>query len=139
MSTEENKALVRRGWEDGFNRGDLDVLDEVLASDFICHDPNSSTGEVRGPEAIKASIGWLRSAFPDARMTVEDQIAEGEKVVTRMTMRGTHEGEFGDVAPTGRQVEVAWMEIDRISGGKQEEMWANWDLMGLLKQIGAIT
>jgi steroid delta-isomerase-like uncharacterized protein len=133
---EENKALSRRFIE-GYVRGDTEIVDKLLAPDFVFYDPSSKTGEVRA-EDMKASIEWIHDAFPDARVTIEDQVAEGDKVVSRYTVRGTHRGEIMGVAPTGKLVRHTGHQTDRISGGKIAESWTNWDALGLLQEIGAV-
>ena len=137
MMSEENKALVRRFLEEAFNKGNLGVVDEICASDYVLHDP-ASPEEIRGPEGIKGFVQMYRSAYPDTDITVEDQIAEGDAVVTRWTARGTHQGELFGVAPSGNRVEVTGISIDRFSEGKAAESWTNYDALGMLQQIGAI-
>ena len=133
---EENKALSRRFIEE-YVRGNTDLVDELLAPDFVFYDPSSATGEVCA-EDMKASIEWIHSAFPDAQVTIEDQVAEGDKVVSRFTVSGTHQGEIMGAAPTGKLVRHTGHQTDRISGGKIVESWTNWDALGLLQEIGAI-
>ena len=137
MSAEENKALTRRVMEEMFNKGNLDADDELLAPDFVDHDP-SMPEDVRGPEGFKEYVRAFRSAFSDLHIRIEDQIAEGDKVVTRWTGTGTHDGDSMGIAPTGNRVEIMGMEISRISGGKVAEMWDNYDAMGMMQQMGAI-
>jgi predicted ester cyclase len=112
-------------------------VDELLTPDFVFHDPSSKTGEVRA-EDMKASIEWIHSAFPDARVTIEDQVAEGDKVVSRYTVSGTHQGEIMGAAPTGKLVRHTGHQTDRFEGGKIVESWTNWDALGLLREIDAI-
>lgn len=133
---EENKSLSRRFIE-GYVQGDLAIVDELLAPDFVFHDPSSKTGEVHA-EDMKASIEWIHSAFPDAQVSIEDQVAEGDKVVSRYTVSGTHRGEIMGAAPTGKLVTHTGHQTDRISGGEIVESWTNWDALGLLQEIGAI-
>ena len=133
---EENKALSRRFIE-GYVQGDSDIVDELLAPDFVFYDPSSATGAVPA-EDMKASIEWIHSAFPDAQVTIEDQVAEGDKVVSRYTVSGTHRGEIMGAAPTGKLVTHTGHQTDRIEGGKIVESWTNWDSLGLLQEIGAI-
>jgi len=113
--SEENKAVVRRGWELA-NQRNLDALDDVYASDAVIHEPDQ---ELQGLEELKQYAGTYINAFPDLQFTVEDVIAEGDKVVSRWTARGTHQGEIEDFGPpTGRQFEVEGITIDRFEGGK---------------------
>jgi predicted ester cyclase len=145
MSTEENKAIVRRFLEGIFSQGNPDVVDELADPDFVVHDPSSEAGEVDA-QGVKESIAWSHSAFPDLRVTIEDQVAEGAKVATRWTVRGTHQGEMmgaaptGNLgaAPTGNQVTFTGTQTDYLSGGKMVESWSNWDTLGMLQQIGAV-
>jgi predicted ester cyclase len=117
--------------------GGYAIVDELLAPDFVFYDPSSKTGEVRA-EDMKASIEWIHSAFPDAQVTIEDQVAEGDKVVSRYKLSGTHQGEIMGAAPTGKLVTHTGHQTDRFEGGKIVESWTNWDALGLLQEIGAI-
>src|SRR5918912_336768 len=134
---EENKALVQRFVEEAFNKGNLDIADEVYAPRFFSHDPSTPEGE-RGPKDVKQFVNTYRSAFPDGHATVEDLIAEGDKVAYRWTYRGTHHGELMGIAPTGKEVTITGITIDRISGGRIEEEWNNFDQLGMLQQLGAV-
>jgi steroid delta-isomerase-like uncharacterized protein len=137
MMPEENKEKVRRFLQEAFNEGNLGVVDEIFASDYVLHDP-ANPQEIRGPEGIKQFVQMYRSAFPDTHITVEDQIAEGDEVVTRWRGRGTHQGELFGVAPSGNQVELSGITISRFEGGKIAEDWTNSDTLGLMQQIGAV-
>jgi predicted ester cyclase len=137
MPAEENKAIVRRFLEGIFSQGNPDVVDELADPDFVVHDPSSEVGEV-DVEGVKGSIAWSHSAFPVLRVTIEDQVAEGDKVSTRWTVRGTHRGEMMGVTATGNQVTFTGTQTDYISGGKILESWSNWDTLGMLQQIGAV-
>src|SRR5215211_4344055 len=110
--SEENKAQVRRLLEEGFSQGHTEVVDVVLNPNFVCYDPNSESAEVRGSETIKGEIEYFRNAVPDLTYTVEDQIAEGDKVVTCYTVSGTHQGEFFGVAPTGERITMSGIMVD---------------------------
>jgi steroid delta-isomerase-like uncharacterized protein len=137
--SEENKTKVRRLLEEGFGQGKVDVVDEVLHSDFVCYDPNSEAGEIRGADTIKGEIEYFRTAAPDLTYTVEDQVAEGDKVVSRYRASGTHQGEFFGVPGTGNRVEFTGIQIDRFDeSGKMVEEWPEYDLLGAMRQIGAI-
>ncbi|MDQ3864512.1 MAG: ester cyclase [Actinomycetota bacterium] len=140
MSAQENKEKVRRVMEEGFGQGKLEVIDEVLDPNFACYDSNSKTGEVRGANTIKGEIEWFHRAIPDLTYTVEDQIAEGDKVVTRYTASGTQQGEFFGVAPTGKRVEFTGIQIDRFDeSGRMVEEWPEYDLLGAMRQLGAMS
>ena len=134
MSTEENKAMIRRVGE-VFNQGDLAVVDEVMAADYVHHGP---FGEFKGPEGFKQMVTMFRTAFPDLNMTIEDMVAEGDKVASRLTLRGTHKGEYMGIAATGKQVTVTEIVISRFAGGKEVEAWGSPDLMGMMQQLGVV-
>jgi steroid delta-isomerase-like uncharacterized protein len=136
MSAEENKATFRRYVEEVGNEGNLDLVDEIFGS-YLSHQPAGHTEE-RGPEDVKRFMGEFRGAFPDFHSTIEDMIAEGDKVVTRWTMRGTHQGEFRGIAPTGNRITVTGIGIFRFSDGKVVESWDNFDQLGMMQQLGAI-
>ncbi len=135
MSTEENKALVHRGIEEIWNQKNLAILDELAAPDFVCHNPTMTT---QGLEQYKQLVTMYFTAFPDLHITIEDQVAEGDKVVTRYTARGTHQGSFMGIPPTGKQGVVTGIGIDRFANGKLVEDWINNDDLGLLQQLGII-
>jgi len=133
MSAEENKALARRAWELADNP---DILDEVYAPDVVWHEPDQ---EIRGLEQAMQFVPTYNTAFPDMSVTVEDVIAEGEKVVTRVTLRGTHQGETEEFGlPTGRQVELKGITISRIEGGKIVEEWDAYDNLSAMQQLGLV-
>ncbi len=137
MSTEENKALVRRVYEEAINRGNMAVVDELNSPNYVAHDPGFPQ-PVRGPEGLKQYFLVFRSAFPDVHITIEDMIAEGDTVVTRQTSRGTHQGDLMGIPPTGKQIAVTGMAIHRLANGKFVESWINADNLGLLQQLGVI-
>jgi steroid delta-isomerase-like uncharacterized protein len=136
MSTEGNKTILRRFFEELFNEGNLDVAGEIVAQDYVNHDP--APGEQPGLEGLKTFIAGLRTSFPDGHFGIEDQIAEGDKVTTRWTFRGTHQAEFAGVPATGRQVEVGAINIRRVVDGKIQEGWLKWDALGFMQQLGVI-
>ena len=139
MSTEDNKAAARRLQEESFGGGKPELVDELLDPDFVRYDPYIEAGEVRGTQTVKDNIVWFRNAFPDLTCTVEEQVAEGDKVVSRWTLRGTHQGQFFGVAPAGNQVEFTGIQIDRFDeSGKIVEERADFDLLGVIRQVGAI-
>lgn len=137
MSAEENKAISRRVAEEIFNGGDLDLADELYAPDYILHDP-SLPEELHGPDGLKQYAAMILGAFPDARVTVEDQIAEGDKLVDRWTSTGTHTGDFMGIPPTGRRIEISGITISRFSGGRIVEDWYQSDDLGMMQQLGLI-
>lgn len=134
--SEENKALVRRVYEQVWNNKNLDALDELNAPDVINH--GAPPGLPPGVEGSKAYLGMFISAFPDTQMTIEDQIAEGDKVLTRWTARGTHTGELMGIPATGKQVTVTGLDLSRIAGGKVVEAWGEFDQMGMMQQLGVV-
>jgi steroid delta-isomerase-like uncharacterized protein len=130
---EENKAIFRRYIEEVFNQGNLELADEVFDR-YISHQPDGSTLE-RGPEDVKRFNREFRSAFPDLRISIDDQIADGDKVVTRVTFRGTHQREFRGMAPTGKEVEIKGITIFRFSDeGKVVESWDSYDQLRVMRQ-----
>ena len=140
MSTEENKAVVRRWFDEVLSRGDLDALDSICAE---CHPQFAVVRGVIEPaplgmSGLKNLITGLRSAFPDLQATVEEQIAEGDKVVTRVTIRGTQEGEFLGMPATGRSFTIPGVSIWEVRGNLLIQEWVSWDALGMMQQLGAI-
>jgi predicted ester cyclase len=141
-ATEDNKALVRRAYE-GFNDGDIDVLDEVFAPGYTAHFPG--TEPVVGRDSAKELVGAFMAAFPDLQFTIEDQIAEGDRCATRWSARGTHNGEFRGfppkthgIPPTGNHVSFSATDIYRIEDGQIVEEWNTLEQLDVMQQIGAI-
>ncbi len=134
--SEENKAQMRRVYEEFVNKGNLAVLEELTSPDFVDH--NSPPGVPAGLEGVKQTFAMFRAAFPDFHMTVEDMIAEGDRVVSRVTIRGTHKGDFMGIVATGKQVTVQVIDIIRIAGGKAVERWGQLDEMGMMQQLGVV-
>ena len=137
MSTEENKAIVRRVNDEVWSEGHLDVIDELIADDFVATVVGAPE-QIRGPQGFREFVVMYRTAFPDLRITVDEQVAEGETIVTRWTATGTNEGELMGIPATGKQATTAGININRISGGKLVEGWGLFDQLGLLQQIGAV-
>jgi serine phosphatase RsbU (regulator of sigma subunit) len=130
---EENKAIFRRYLEEAWNQSNLEVIDEIFDS-YISHQPNGSVHE-RGPQDVKRFVSEFRAAFPDLRLIMEEQIAEGDKVVSRGTIRGTHQGEFRGMAPTDEEMEIPGMAAFRFSEeGKVVESWDSYDQLSLMRQ-----
>ncbi len=137
MAEEENKALLRRAVEEVFSaQGNVEVADEISAPDYIGMNPTDPQ-DVRGPEGAKELANMYRSAFPDVRLIIEEQVAEGDKVVTRWIAYGTHQGEMMGIAPTGNQVRVEGITISHIQEGKIVQEWELFDTLGLMQQLGA--
>src|SRR5258708_8897709 len=136
--SEQNKALARRAMEEVWNQGKLTVIDELVASNATYHDANVPGGKFTGPEGVKQFVQIYRNAFPDVRITIEDQIAEGDKVVTRWTAVGTHKGELMGIPATGKQATVTGISVGHVVNGKFVEIWTNFDALGMLQQLGVI-
>ncbi|HEY6285465.1 MAG TPA: ester cyclase [Ktedonobacteraceae bacterium] len=134
MSSEANKALAHRVYE-AFNQRNLEVLDELCTSDFVYH---LATMTIQGPEAYKQFLSKLLTAFPDLKVTLEDTIADGDTVVARYTLRGTHKGNYMGMPPTGKQITLTAIGITCIANGKAVEQWVNADDLGALQQLGVI-
>lgn len=132
--SEAHRAAIRRVYEEVWNQGNLAVVDELLAPDYIGHIPPET---LTGPEGYKQFVTRYRTVFPDLHFTVADVVAEGDRVVSRWTCRATHQGELEGIAATGMQVRSTGMSIARFSAGKMVEYWANWDALGLMQQLGA--
>jgi steroid delta-isomerase-like uncharacterized protein len=131
--SEENKALARRSWKIVDN---LDTIEEIYAPDVVWHEPDQ---EVRGIDEARQFVTTYKTALPDLNITVEDVVGEGDKAVTRWTVRGTHQGEVEEFGPpTGRQVELKGITIHRIDGGKIVEEWEAYDNLSILQQLGLV-
>lgn len=136
ISIEENKAIARRLIEEIVNKGNYDVIDDLVAANYVDH--NAPPGLAPGIEGFKQFHPMLRAGFPDWHDTIEDIIAEDDKVVARVTARGTHKGEFMGIAPTDKQVTMTGILIWRVSGGKIVEEWFEHDMMGMMQQLGVV-
>jgi predicted ester cyclase len=138
MSVEENKAVARRVVEELFNHdGNLDIADELFSAEYVGY--VAGFEDLHGAEAVKHFAATERQAIPDLKNTIEEQVAEGEKVVTRYRAQGTHSGEteaFGP--PTGNRIDIAGMVIDRVVGGKIVQSWIVYDALGMMQQLGSI-
>ena len=136
MSAEENKATVCRLVEEGWNKGDVDAIVAASAPSFTTHSPAS--GAAPNLEGLRQGAAMYFRAFPDLHFTIEDQIAECDKVVTRWSSTGTHQGEFLGMPPTGKSVTCTGINITRFENGMIVEEWQNLDLLGVLQQLGAL-
>ena len=134
--SDENKALMRRFYDEAINGGDVALIDELFAADFVEHE--EFPGLAGGREGVKQFFTMMRTAFPDFRMDVDDLIAEGDKVVARSTMSGTHKGEFMGMAPSGKQFRVSAIDVVRFTGGKAVAHWGVTDAAGMMEQLGAV-
>ena len=135
-SFENGRTIARRFTEELWDKGELAVADEIIASDFVDHDPVSGQGP--GLAGYKEMVGAFRAAFPDLRVKNEDVIVEEDKVVARWTARGTHTGALMNIPPTGKQVTLKGIDILRNEGGKIVERWGEFDTLGMLHQLGVI-
>lgn len=131
MNLELNKAIVRDYLDEIVNKANMAAFDRYLSDDVVFN------GSRAFRQHYPARLQAIRSAFPDHHLTIEDQVAEGDKVVTRVTFHGTHQGQFNGIAPTGKQVKWPGIAMDRIADGKVVEMWHVQNTAGLLQQIGA--
>ena len=138
IMSEQNKALARRAIEEVFNQGKLEAIHELTAGNAVFHDPSVPGGKFEGPEGFKQFTQIYRNAFPDIKLTINDQIAEGDKVVTRWTGTGTHKGELMGIPPTGKHSTVTGITLQRFEGGKVAESWFNYDNLGMLQQLGVV-
>ncbi len=136
MSTEANKALIRRFTEEYINQGKLALAAELVTSTYVNH--LAPPGSPPGPEGENQVLTLFRSAFPDGRVTLEDLVAEGDRVAVRLTFSGTQQGEFMGIPPTGKSFTLAGMNVFRIEHGKIAENWPQLDMLGLLQQLGVI-
>ena len=136
MSLESNKQLCR-DYFTAFVAGDVGWMERHIHADFVRHDPGL-TFEVRGPSGVARLHDVLMLAFPDMQVPLQDFVAEGEKVVVRLRVQGTHTGAFGDMAATGRKIDVGVLDLFQIRDGMLIEHWALFDNLGMLKQLGAL-
>jgi len=136
VSIEENKTIARRVYEEVLNQGNLAAVDELFAPNTVDHNP--LPGQLPGFEGAKQGFVVLRTGFPDIHFTIEDQVAEDDKVVTRWTMRGTHNGVFMGVPPTGRKVTIMGIATFRVVDGRIVDRWRAADDLGRMQQIGAV-
>jgi steroid delta-isomerase-like uncharacterized protein len=136
VSVEENKEIVRRFWG-VWEEGNLGLVDELVAPDYVNHSPGIP-GQPEGPEGVKAVVSMFRAGMPDLGVVIEDVIAEGDKVVMRYRIEGTHEGELFGVPPTGRRVSIESITVERVSGGKIREHWRVTDTLEMMQQLGAL-
>jgi steroid delta-isomerase-like uncharacterized protein len=136
-SAEESKAIVRRFWG-VWEEGNIDLVDELLAPDYVNHTP-ASPDQPTGPEGVKGVVSMFRSAMPDLRVVIEDMIAgEDGKVAVRYTLEGTHEGELFGVPPTGKRLSIKSIAVERVSEGKIREHWRVTDSLDMMQQLGVV-
>lgn len=136
MSVEANKAIVKRIFDEIANNRKMEVVDELFATGYVYHEPSGH--ELNGPEGFKQLMSRPHSAFPDFSIMAEDLIAEGDKVVCRFTIQGTHNGVLMGIPPTGKPFRMTGMVIYRIADGKVIEQWENMDSLGMMQQLGVL-
>ena len=135
MQVETNTTVASRWYEEVFNAGNVALIDELFAPDFVDHDPSNP---LPGLEGVRQLVGMYRGAFPDLHLTIEDEITEGDRIVTRFTGRGTHRGSLMGIPPTGKRVTITAIDILRFENGRIAEHWGNQDLLGMMRQLGVI-
>lgn len=135
MTTNELKAAVQRIFEQGLNKGDMSVLDQLLHPNYVNHDMPAPAPGVAG---FKAIIAMFKSAFPDMHVIVEDTIADGNEVATRGYFTGTHKGEFMGIKPTGKSFKVSYTDLWKVENDKFKENWVQMDMVGLMQQLGVM-
>ncbi len=136
MTTEDNMTTIRRICEEAFNKGNLDVIDEVYSANYVYHGPRPPVSDREG---FKQGLAAIRVALPDLRITLEDIFASGDKVAFRYTVRGTHQGVFMGVPPTGNSITYTGIVISRLDGGQMVEDWEWSDELGWLQQLGLVS
>jgi steroid delta-isomerase-like uncharacterized protein len=135
--SEQNKTVVRRLFDELWNKGNLQVADEIIAPTYQHHD--AATPDLgKGPESEKKRANLYRTAFHDLRLNIEDLLADGETVVARWSCRGVHKGDLNGIAPTGKQFAITGVTIARFANGKIVEGFVNWDALGLMRQLGVV-
>jgi steroid delta-isomerase-like uncharacterized protein len=133
QQVEQNKAVARRFAEELWNQGDIAVIDEILAPEFVMHTP---LGDRRGLDSMRHEVVQTRAAFPDLRLTIDDIIAEGDRIAVRVNNTMTHKGTFAGVQPTGKALRIQEAAVFRLAGGKIVEGWAYWDAGKFIRQLG---
>jgi steroid delta-isomerase-like uncharacterized protein len=133
---QENKAIVQRFWK-VWEEGNIDLVDELLAADHVNHNP-ATPDQPAGAEGVREVVNMFRSAMPDLKVVIEDMIAEGDKVVVRYTLEGTHEGDLFGVPPTGRRLSIKSIAVERVSEGKLREHWRITDSLDMMQQLGVV-
>ena len=138
MSTEANKAMIRQWVDEAWNNGDFSHAEQFYTADYTYHDPSAPAGMPKGPQGIIGMVSMYRVGLPDVHMTIEDMVAEGDKVVWRWSVVGTHNGPLMGIPPTGIKSENGGIIITRFVNGKWAEDWNNWDTLGMLQRLGVI-
>jgi steroid delta-isomerase-like uncharacterized protein len=136
LDLEQMKAVARIEFEEIYSKGRIELIDEILADDYVCHDP-ALPEPARGKQGLREAVIGFRTALPDLHFRVDQQVAEGDRVVTAWTATGTHTGDLMGVAGTGRRVTMAGVDIERFEGDKIVEVWALWDALGVYRSISS--
>lgn len=134
---DEQEAIVRRSIDEVWNGGRLEVVDEILADDYVRHE-STLPRVVRGRDELKATVRLYRDAFPDLNVVIEDMVSTGDLVTTRWRASGTHRGELTGLSPTGRRAEVTGLNLARIRDGRIHEEWQEWNEAAMLRQLGVL-
>lgn len=132
----DNKAIVRRLYDEAWNKRKFEVLSQIISPSHALQAPTLSGSSI-GPEAYKGQIAWFLAGFPDLHFAVEETVVEKEKVVARWTLSGTHKGKFMGVQATNKKVSVDGITIHYFAGGKIIDSFTNWDALGMMRQLGA--
>jgi steroid delta-isomerase-like uncharacterized protein len=135
MSTETNKAIVRRIFNEIVNNNNADVADELCAPTYVNY---GVPVPAKGPEALKMAVGLFRAAFPDIHVTLEQVVAEGDRVATHGYFTGTHRGDFNGIPATGKSIKASYIDLWRLENGKAAENWVQMDMLGLMQQLGVM-
>jgi steroid delta-isomerase-like uncharacterized protein len=138
MNESANKALVRRWFDEVWNKGKEATIDELFASNGVTYGLGETDEDVHGPAQLKPFVHNMRGSFPDIHITIEDIVAEGDKVMVRIVVQGTHSGGNLGIPATGQRIRVAGIVLVRVSNGQLVEGWNSWDQLGMLRQIGAL-
>lgn len=131
-----NKATANRFYDEAINGGNMDLIDEVVSPDFVEHEGFPGLGTDR--QGVKDFFTMFRTAFPDMKFAIDDMLEDGDKIVVRATMTGTHKGEFMGIAPTGKSISVQAIDIVRFENGKVTDHWGVTDTAGMMEQLGAM-
>jgi steroid delta-isomerase-like uncharacterized protein len=135
MSTEHNKTVIRRVFNELVNQGNFEAASELLSADYVNHD---LPAPAPGADGFKQVTMMFRTAFPDIVVTLDQEIAEGDRVATQGTFTGTHQGDFMGIPATGKRVSIKYIDIWRMEDGKGRENWVQMDIMGLMQQLGVV-
>ena len=136
MSTEQNKAIIRRMTEEFYNQGNIERADAFFADTYVHHDPASP--HVRDRDGLKETVRAFRAGCPDLHITTDDPVAEGDQVTKRWTIHATHTGDLAGLPPTGKRITLSGLELFRLADGKIAECWSAYDNLSLLQQLGAL-